>query len=98
MITSDQYERVDLSAQDVDGNTALHSAARTGLRRCVELLLAHGAPLFIENNDRFTPCDVAMKNNQHDIAQLLESRMVFADSSDIVNEDELDNEGALLGK
>lgn len=60
-----------------EGNTALHWAACTGLKRCVELLLAHGAPLFVENNDKLTPCDLAMRSNHHDIAQLLESRMVF---------------------
>jgi ankyrin repeat/IBR domain-containing protein 1 len=70
-------ERVDLSSQDKEGNTALHWAASTGLKRCVELLLAHGAPLFIENNDKLTPCDLAMRGSHHDIARLLESRMVF---------------------
>ncbi|XP_022915198.1 ankyrin repeat and IBR domain-containing protein 1-like isoform X2 [Onthophagus taurus] len=81
-------EKVDLHAQDKEGNTALHWAANTGLKRCVELLLAHGAPLFIENNDKLTPCDMAMVTH-HDIARLLESRMVFADNTDMVNEDEL---------
>lgn len=47
------------------------------MKRCVELLLSHGSPLFIENHDKFTPCDMAMRNDHHDIAQLLESRMVF---------------------
>ncbi|KAI4467592.1 rbr family ring finger and ibr domain-containing [Holotrichia oblita] len=70
-------EKVDLSAQDKEGNTALHWAASTGLKRCVELLLTHGAPLFIENNDKLTPCDLAMRAAHHDIARLLESRMVF---------------------
>lgn len=82
-------ERVDLSAQDKEGNTALHWAAQTGLKRCVELLLAHGAPLFVENNDKLTPCDLAMRGSHHDIARLLESRMVFADNADVVNEDEI---------
>ncbi|XP_049788774.1 ankyrin repeat and IBR domain-containing protein 1-like isoform X1 [Schistocerca nitens] len=82
-------ERVDLRAQDQKGNTALHCAASSGLERCVELLLAHGAPLFQENHDKLTPCDLAMRASHHDIARLLESRMVFADSSDSVNEAEL---------
>lgn len=60
-----------------DGNTALHHAASAGLQRCVELLLANGAPLFSENNDKLTPCDLAMKEEHHSIARLLESRMVF---------------------
>nr|CAI5842726.1 unnamed protein product [Callosobruchus analis] len=85
-------ERVDVTAQDKEGNTALHWAAQTGLKRCVELLLAYGAPLFIENNDKLTPCDLAMRGSHHDIARLLESRMVFADNADIVNEDEVIHE------
>nr|XP_023024193.1 ankyrin repeat and IBR domain-containing protein 1-like [Leptinotarsa decemlineata] len=80
-------EKVDLATQDKEGNTALHWAAQTGLKRCVELLLTHGAPLFIENNDKLTPCDLAMRGSHHDIARLLESRMVF-----LVNEDEIVNE------
>ncbi|CAG9813540.1 unnamed protein product [Phaedon cochleariae] len=85
-------EKVDLAAQEREGNTALHWAAQTGLKRCVELLLAHGAPLFVENNDRLTPCDLAMRGSYHDIAMLLESRMVFAENADLVNEDEIINE------
>lgn len=61
-----------------DGNTALHWAAATGLKRCVELLVSQqNAALFIENNEKMTPCDLAMKSNHHDIARLLEARMVF---------------------
>lgn len=60
-----------------EGNTALHWAASSGLKRCVELLLAHGSPLFSENNDKLTPCDMAMRGCHHDIARLLESKMVF---------------------
>lgn len=88
-------ERIDLQAQDQKGDTALHCAAGSGLKRCVELLLAHGSPLFIENNDHLTPCDIAVHAQHHDIAALLESRMVFADSdsNDTVNEAELNGGG-----
>lgn len=82
-------ERIDLQAQDQKGDTALHCAAGSGLKRCVELLLAHGSPLFVENNEHLTPCDVAVRAQHHDIAALLESRMVFADTNDTVNEAEL---------
>lgn len=47
------------------------------MKRVAELLVSRGAPLFFENAERLTPCDVAMKSNFHDIALLLESRMVF---------------------
>lgn len=59
------------------GNTALHCAANSGLRRCTELLVFNGAPLFLENNEKFTPCDLAMRAGHDDIATFLESRMVF---------------------
>ncbi|KAB0801262.1 hypothetical protein PPYR_02047 [Photinus pyralis] len=84
-------EKIDLAAQDKEGNTALHWAASTGLKRCVELLLGHGSPLFSENNDKLTPCDLAMRQSHHDIARLLESKMVFGDNVNTVNEDEFLN-------
>lgn len=37
----------------------------------------NGAPLFLENNEKFTPCDLAMRAGYDDIAAFLESRMVF---------------------
>lgn len=40
----------------------------------------------MENGDRLTPCDLAVRAGHHEIAQLLESRMVF---DDMVNEDEV---------
>lgn len=58
----------------------------------MELLLAHGSPLFVENSEHLTPCDVAVRAQHHDIAALLESKMVFADSNDTVNEAELNGE------
>ena len=62
---------------DQNGDTALHVAAASGLKSVVELLVSHGAPLFLENLERLTPCDVAMKAQFHDVALFLESRMVF---------------------
>ncbi|XP_063237548.1 uncharacterized protein LOC134539440 [Bacillus rossius redtenbacheri] len=89
-LNSGGREKIDLQAQDQKGDTALHCAAVSGMERCVELLLAHGAPLFLENHDRLTPCDAAVRSDHHGIAQLLESRMVFADAGDdTVNEAEL---------
>ncbi|XP_066249800.1 ankyrin repeat and IBR domain-containing protein 1-like [Euwallacea similis] len=81
-------ERADMAAQDKLGNTALHCAAHSGLRRCAELLVYNGAPLFLENNEKMTPCDLAMRAGHDDIAGFLESRMVFADNPDVVNEDD----------
>lgn len=81
-------EKIDLSAQDQYGNTPLHCAAQSGLRKCVELLVNNASPIFLENNDKFTPCDLAMRSGHDEIARLLESKMVFADNADMVNEDD----------
>ncbi|XP_050293473.1 ankyrin repeat and IBR domain-containing protein 1-like [Anthonomus grandis grandis] len=92
-IQGGERERVDLGAQDKVGNTALHCAANSGLRRCVELLVYNGAPLFLENNEKMTPCDLAMRAGFDDIAGFLESRMVFTDNADLANlENDLINE------
>ncbi|XP_048517886.1 ankyrin repeat and IBR domain-containing protein 1 isoform X5 [Dendroctonus ponderosae] len=77
ILPSGGREKVDLAAQDDTGNTALHYAAHFGLRRCVELLVYNGAPLFLENNEKLTPCDSAMRARHDHIAGFLESRMVF---------------------
>ncbi|GAB1610546.1 ankyrin repeat and IBR domain-containing protein 1-like isoform X2 [Argonauta hians] len=73
-----QTEKVDLAAQDEKLNTALHYASSSGLKNCVELLVQNGSPLFTENVDQLTPCDIAEKNGHGDIALYLESKMVFS--------------------
>jgi len=40
--------------------------------------VAHGAPLFVENLAKETPCDSAEKSGHSDIALYLESKMVFS--------------------
>lgn len=86
-----EKERAQLNAQDKKGNTALHYASASGLRKCVELLVVQGSGLFLENRDRLSPCDLAVRGGHHDVASYLESKMVFADTSDGVNEGELVN-------
>ena len=49
-----QRERVEVTAKDIRGNTALHYAAANGLKRCVEYLVAHGAEVFLDNYDGLT--------------------------------------------
>ncbi|KAK3082836.1 hypothetical protein FSP39_006705 [Pinctada imbricata] len=73
-----EKERVDLTAQDENENTALHYAAASGLKYCVETLVQYGAPLFTENNDQETPCDSAERGGHAEIALYLESKMVFS--------------------
>ncbi|XP_037076812.1 ankyrin repeat and IBR domain-containing protein 1-like [Pollicipes pollicipes] len=82
----DQQEKLDVDALDKDGNTALHLAASCGLKKCVEMLVAHGACLFLENAAGQTSLDLTVANAHHVIALFLESKMVFADPSDSINE------------
>lgn len=78
LLPNGQRERIDINAQDAAGYTALHYAAQSGLKRCVEYLIAHGANVFLETlHERLTACDLAMKENHPDIALFLESKMVF---------------------
>ena len=42
------------------------------------MLLEHSASMFVENADKDTPCDCAERHQHIDIAQLLESKMVFS--------------------
>jgi len=41
------------------------------------MLLHGGAPIFKTNNQKLTPCDLAVKNGHETLARKLESRMVF---------------------
>ncbi|XP_061410534.1 LOW QUALITY PROTEIN: ankyrin repeat and IBR domain-containing protein 1 [Lethenteron reissneri] len=73
-----QRERTKIDARDHHGNTPLHYAACSGMKRCVELLVVRGASLFVENEDGATPCDRAEINRHYEVALHLESRMVLA--------------------
>ncbi|XP_063955121.1 ankyrin repeat and IBR domain-containing protein 1-like [Lytechinus pictus] len=81
-IGNGEREKIDVNAVDDEGCTALHYAAAAGYRSLVETLLENGACLFVENGDKETPCDCAEKNRYYDIAQLLESKMVFSQMSE----------------
>ncbi len=73
-----ERQRVDVNAQDRFGLTATHYAARSGLKKCLDYLIAHGADVFVEDREGRTPCDLALREGHHHIAQALESRMVFS--------------------
>ena len=47
--------RVEVSARDDFGFTALHYAAQSGLAKCIEYLLAHGANAFAETREGLPP-------------------------------------------
>lgn len=70
--------QVDVNAKDEFENTPLHFAAMKNLSSCVQSLVANGAYLFVENSSKSTPCDLAEKNGNKDIALYLESKMIFS--------------------
>ncbi|KAL5489407.1 hypothetical protein EMCRGX_G018496 [Ephydatia muelleri] len=82
--TSDEEEGTYLDVKDKSKNTPLHLAAVSGLLDCVEILLAHGAPLFVRNIAGQTPCDAAGSAKQLIVAKLLESRMVLTKTDNAI--------------
>ncbi|XP_052439593.1 ankyrin repeat and IBR domain-containing protein 1-like isoform X1 [Carassius gibelio] len=73
-----EYERANVNATDNKKSTCLHYAAAAGMKNCVELLVKNNADLFVENEDRETPCDCAEKRHHKELALSLESQMVFS--------------------
>ena len=54
-----------------NGETALHSAARSGKEETVQLLLNRGADILAADNEDLTPLDVALSQGREEIVQLL---------------------------
>merc|ERR1711871_967946 len=64
--------RADVNAiEGRDGDTALHMAVRNGHSETVELLVAAGASLKVQNNVECTPMDVAEKSKRSNLVSLL---------------------------
>lgn len=76
-----QYEKANVNATDNHHCTCLHYAAAAGMRSCVELLIQNEADLFVEDEDKLTPCDHAERHHHTELALSLESQMVFSSSS-----------------
>ncbi|CAL8238698.1 unnamed protein product [Lota lota] len=76
-----QYERANVNATDNHHSTCLHYAAAAGMKCCVELLVQNQADLFVEDEERLTPCDHAERQQHTELALSLESQMVFSSSS-----------------
>ena len=57
--------------QDVDGDCALHDAARFGHEEVIKLLLAAGADKTKRNNDGKLAVDVANEYEKPEVAKLL---------------------------
>ncbi|XP_054758722.1 protein phosphatase 1 regulatory subunit 12A-like [Lytechinus pictus] len=52
----------DVTLQDINGNTALHSAAAAGFRQAASLLIIFGADMFQFNHDGDMPVELAKDN------------------------------------
>jgi hypothetical protein len=63
-----EYVQRILDAQDMDGNTALHIAAKEMAQECVTELQKLGATTDIRNNDGFSPSDVRDDDDDDDDA------------------------------
>ncbi|KAF3707459.1 Ankyrin repeat and IBR domain-containing protein 1 [Channa argus] len=76
-----QYEKANVNATDNHHSTCLHYAAAAGMKSCVELLIQSDADLFVEDENKLTPCDHAEQHHHIELALSLESQMVFSSSS-----------------
>ncbi|CAF99375.1 unnamed protein product [Tetraodon nigroviridis] len=76
-----QYEKANVNATDNHSSTCMHHAAAAGMKICVELLIQSEADLFVEDQEKLTPCDHAERHNHTELALSLESQMVFSSSS-----------------
>ena len=57
------------SAQDAEGNTALHLAVERSSSACVEALSKHGASMRLRNAIGILPCDVASHKIRKDMLE-----------------------------
>ncbi|XP_061598468.1 ankyrin repeat and IBR domain-containing protein 1-like isoform X2 [Cololabis saira] len=76
-----QYEKANVNATDNHHSTCMHYAAAAGMKSCVELLIQSEADLFVEDEDKLTPCDHAERHHHTELALSLESQMVFSSAS-----------------
>ncbi|XP_053718803.1 ankyrin repeat and IBR domain-containing protein 1-like [Synchiropus splendidus] len=76
-----QYEKANVNSTDNHHSTCLHYAAAAGMKSCVELLIQSEADLFVEDEDKLTPCDHAERHHHTELALSLESQMVFSSST-----------------
>ncbi|ETW08559.1 hypothetical protein H310_01115 [Aphanomyces invadans] len=68
----DACDRVDVDARDSHQQTALHVAATFGFRKCVDMLLAHGASPAVLDENSHTPIMLATLGGHVGCVQLLQ--------------------------
>ncbi|TVY49283.1 Cell division cycle-related protein [Lachnellula occidentalis] len=75
----EHFQRV-LDAQDVDGNTAIHIAAKNGARKCVRALMGRSPTMEIQNKDGVTAEILIQELNENTLRELRENRHAHAES------------------
>ncbi|KAK0183172.1 hypothetical protein PV327_001239 [Microctonus hyperodae] len=68
---SSLIRKYDISEKDKHGNTPLHLAVMLGRRECVQLLLAHGAPVKVKNLAGWSPLAEAISYGDRQTISLL---------------------------
>eukprot|EP00978_Attheya_sp_CCMP212_P007044 scaffold16432_cov69-Attheya_sp.AAC.2 len=63
--------KININAQDVEGDTPLHDAAKYGHVKVVEALLKAGADNSIVNHERKLAADLAKANGKDAVAAML---------------------------
>ena len=73
LLRSARERNIDVGGRDLPGgNTALHLAVMLGRRECVQLLLAHGAPVKLKNTAGWSPLAEAISyGDRQTISSLL---------------------------
>lgn len=76
--------KTDINEKDLNGNTALHAAAKVGDKDLVSFLLIKGADSTLKNDDGDTPLFVSVKNGKYSTSTLLAEigENIFATDSD----------------
>ena len=73
-----ETHQIPIDAQDSQGNTALHRAARMGESPAAALLIEYGASVQIRNNDGHSAYDVAVRHANEEIIKLMGHHLLGA--------------------
>lgn len=76
----DDFQRI-LDAQDINGNTAIHIAAKNGARKCVRALMGRAPTMDIPNKEGTTAEVLIQELNETTLRELQENRHAHAGSS-----------------